>query len=53
MNELKFGFNRSTVFTTNQGLTNLPYSVAVAGLTTLANNEFNSAWAIPSPISTI
>ena len=40
VNELKFGFNRSTVFTTNQGLTGLPYSVAVAGLTTLANNEF-------------
>lgn len=39
VNELKFGFNRSTVFTTNQGLSNLPYSVAVAGLTTLANNE--------------
>lgn len=41
MNESKFGFNRSTVFTTNQGLTDLPYSVAVAGLTTLANNELN------------
>src|SRR5579863_3670685 len=41
VNELKLGFNRSTVFTTNQGLTNLPYSVAVAGLTTLANNELN------------
>ncbi|MGB6746322.1 MAG: carboxypeptidase-like regulatory domain-containing protein, partial [Terracidiphilus sp.] len=40
VNELKFGFNRSTVFTTNQGFTALPYSVAVAGLTTLANNEF-------------
>ncbi len=40
VNETKIGFNRSTVFTTNQGLTNLPYSVAVAGLTTLANNEF-------------
>jgi carboxypeptidase family protein/TonB-dependent receptor-like protein len=39
VNELKFGFNRSTVFTTNQGHSNLPYSVAVAGLTTLANNE--------------
>jgi Carboxypeptidase regulatory-like domain len=39
VNETKFGFNRSTVFTTNQGRTNLPYSVAVAGLTTLANNE--------------
>ena len=41
VNELKFGFNRSTVFTSNQGLANLPYSVAVSGLTTLANNEFN------------
>ncbi len=40
VNETKFGFNRSTVFTTNQGQTNLPYSVAVAGLTTLANNEY-------------
>jgi hypothetical protein len=39
VNELKFGFNRSTVFTANQGLTNLPYSIAVAGLTTLGNNE--------------
>src|ERR1700728_2648116 len=42
VNELKFGFNRSTVFTTNQGLTGLPYSVAVAGLTSLATNEFTS-----------
>jgi hypothetical protein len=42
VNELKFGFNRSTVFTTNQGVTNLPYSVSVSGLTTLANNEFNT-----------
>ncbi len=39
VNELKFGFNRSTVFTTNQGFTNLPYSIAIAGLTTLSNNE--------------
>ena len=53
VNETKFGINRSTVFTTNQGLTNLPYSIAVAGLTTLANNESLPAWAIPSPISTI
>jgi hypothetical protein len=42
VNELKFGFNRSTVFTSNQGLSNLPYSVAVSGLTTLANNEFTT-----------
>jgi hypothetical protein len=40
INEVKFGFNRSTVFTTNQGLTNLPYSIAISGFTTLANNEF-------------
>jgi hypothetical protein len=42
VNEGKFGFNRSTVLTTNQGLAGLPYSVAVPGLTTLANNEFTS-----------
>jgi hypothetical protein len=42
VNELKFGFNRSTVFTTNQALTDLPYSIAVAGLTTLASNEFTT-----------
>jgi hypothetical protein len=42
VNELKFGFNRSTVFTKNQGLSNLPYSIAVPGLTTLANNEFTT-----------
>jgi hypothetical protein len=40
VNEIKVGFNRSTVFSTNQALTNLPYSVAVAGLTTLSSNEF-------------
>lgn len=40
VNELKFGFNRSTVLTTNQGLAGLPYSIAVSGFTTLANNEF-------------
>ena len=40
VNEAKLGFNRSTVFTTNQGLANLPYSVAVPGFTTLSNNEF-------------
>ena len=52
VNELKFGFNRSTVFTTNQGLTGLPYSVAVAGLTTLATNEFTSGRGTRSPGST-
>ena len=28
VNETKFGFNRSTVFTSNQGQTNLPYSAS-------------------------
>jgi len=42
VNEAKFGFNRSTVFTTDQGLTNIPNSIAVAGLTTLSNNEFTT-----------
>jgi hypothetical protein len=42
VNESKFGFNRSTVFTTNQGLAGLPYSIAVSGLTTLANNELTA-----------
>jgi hypothetical protein len=40
LNELKFGFNRGNVYTTNQGLTNIPYTVAVSGLTTLSNNQF-------------
>jgi outer membrane receptor protein involved in Fe transport len=40
VNELKFGFNRGTVLTTTQGLSKLPYTIAVTGFTTLANNEF-------------
>jgi hypothetical protein len=40
MNELKFGFNRGNVYTTNQGLSNIPYTVAVSGFTTLDNNQF-------------
>jgi outer membrane receptor protein involved in Fe transport len=42
VNESKFGFNRGTVFTTNQGASNLSYTVAVSGFTTLANNEFKT-----------
>jgi outer membrane receptor protein involved in Fe transport len=43
---LKFGFNRGNVYTINQGVTNLPYTIAVAsipgftGFTTLASNQF-------------
>ncbi|HEY1211049.1 MAG TPA: carboxypeptidase regulatory-like domain-containing protein [Terracidiphilus sp.] len=42
VNELKFGFNRGNVYTTNQGVANLPYTIAVSGFTTLANNEFKT-----------
>jgi len=39
VNELKFGFNRGNVYTTNQGVTNIPYTIAVSGFTTLAGNQ--------------
>jgi hypothetical protein len=40
VNELKFGFNRGNVYTTSQGLTDIPYTIAVTGFTTLAGNQF-------------
>ena len=40
VNELKFGFNRGNVYTTNQSTLGLPYAIAVSGLTTLNNNEY-------------
>ena len=40
LNEAKFGFNRGNVYTTDLGLTALPYTVAVSGFTTLNNNSF-------------
>ncbi|MGD0548156.1 MAG: carboxypeptidase-like regulatory domain-containing protein [Terracidiphilus sp.] len=56
VNELKFGFNRGNVYTTNQGVANLPYTIAVnsspaiitpagtipafTGFTTLAGNQY-------------
>jgi len=40
VNELKFGFNRGNVYTTNQSAFQLPFSVAVSGFTTLANNQY-------------
>ena len=40
VNEAKFGFNRSTAFTTNQSLAGIPFAINVSGLTPLANNEF-------------
>ncbi len=40
VNELKFGFNRGNVYTTNQSALGLPFSVAISGFTTLANNQY-------------
>ena len=40
VNDAKFGFNRGNVYTTNEGVLNLPVAIAVSGYTTLANNEF-------------
>lgn len=40
VNELKFGFNRGNVYTTNRASTGLPYAFAVSGLTTLNNNQY-------------
>jgi hypothetical protein len=42
VNELKFGFNRGNVYTTNQSALNLPFAVSISGFTTLANNEFKT-----------
>ncbi len=40
VNEIKFGFNRGNVYTTNQSTLGSPYAVSVSGFTTLANNQF-------------
>ncbi len=39
LNEVKFGFNRSTGDTTNINLTGVPYAIAVSGFTTLNNDK--------------
>lgn len=39
INEFKFGFNRSTIITGNLTPTDLPYTIAVSGLTSLTNNQ--------------
>jgi len=41
VNEVKFGFNRSTAYTTNINQTGIPYAVSVSGFTTLNNNKAN------------
>ena len=42
LNEVKFGFNRSTADTADINQTGLPYSFAVNGLTTLNNNKVST-----------
>ena len=40
VNEAKFGFNRGNVYTTNVSTLNLPFAVAISGLTTLNNDVY-------------
>ncbi len=40
VNEVKFGFNRGNVYTTNQSALGLPFAISVSGFTTLANDQF-------------
>src|SRR5258708_3440357 len=40
VNELKFGFNRGNVYTTNQSQLQTPYVIAVSGCTSLAGDEY-------------
>ena len=42
VNEVKFGFNRSTSINTNINSTGLLYAIAVSGFTTLNNNRVSS-----------
>jgi Carboxypeptidase regulatory-like domain len=39
INDVKFGFNRSTIITANITPTGLPYAISVSGLTPLTNNQ--------------
>lgn len=40
VNELKFGFNRGNVYTTNQSVLQTPYAISISGFTTLSGNEY-------------
>ena len=40
VNELKFGFNRGNVYTTDQSQLQTPYVIAVSGFTSLAGDEY-------------
>jgi hypothetical protein len=40
VNELKFGFNRGNVYTTNQSVLQTPYAISISGFTALSGNEY-------------
>jgi hypothetical protein len=40
VNELKFGFNRGNVYTTDQSVLQTPYVISISGLTSLSGNEY-------------
>jgi hypothetical protein len=40
VNELKFGFNRGNVYTTNQSVLQTPYTISISGFTALSGNEY-------------
>jgi len=42
VDELKFGFNRGNVYTTNLSGLNTPYTISISGYTPLLNNEFKT-----------
>lgn len=42
VNELKFGFNRSTADTADLNHTGIPYAISVSGFTTLNNNRIST-----------
>ena len=40
VNELKLGFNRGNVYTTDQSVLQTPYAISISGFTTLSGNEY-------------
>lgn len=40
INEVKFGFNRGNVYTTNQSVLQTPYAISISGLASLSGNEY-------------
>jgi hypothetical protein len=40
VNEVKFGFNRGNVYTTDQSTLQTPYAISISGFTTLSGNEY-------------